>query len=307
MKAHPSLWSLERNERAPAQAPSHDMATRRCRRPNRSGRRCRRYLCSTARCWLRRLHRSGHRRRLREGRSVSVRCRRSRPHPHRRHSMGRLTHHRHQRRQRRPRPGKRQCRWDNRNLPPRRCRRFRRACSTHRRCTSCLGSRDCLGFRKSRKWTRPCFRCRPYRRLCSSGFPQPRSKARQLRHRRHSYRKHRPLRTQHVRPCRWYHSRDHPRHRRFLHPTRKRPARRRHRLLNWGKHRQRRCTDCRHRRRKVRSSLHFRKANPRSRPGPRLRKCRVARPRLRRSDHPRPGRQWRHDSLVHRSHRRPHP
>jgi len=305
MKAHPSSWSLERNERAPAQAPSHDMATRRCRRPNRSGRRCRRYLCSTARCWLHRLRRSAHRRRLRKGRSVCLRCRRGRRWYG--HSMDRLSHHRRRRHRRRHRPGRRRRCRDNRYLPLCKSRRCCRGCSSHRRCTSCLGSRDCLGFRKSRMWTQPCLRCRPCRRRCSSGSRQPRSKARQLRHRRRSCRKHRPLRTQHVQPCRWYHSRDHRGHRRFLHPTRKRPARRRHRLLNWGKHCQKRCTDCHHLWRKVCSSLHFRKPNPRSRPGPRRRKCRVARPRLRRSDHPRPGRQWRHDSLVHRSSRQPHP
>lgn len=188
MKSHPSSWSPERNERAPAQAPSHHMATRRCRRrrPNRSGRCCRRHPCSTARCWLRRLHRSGHRRRLREGRSVHLRCRRGRPHPHRRRrrSMDRLTHHRRRRRSCKPRPGTRRCCWDNRHPALRKCRRSRRGCSNHRRCTSCLGSRNCLRLHKPRKWQfrhlrRPL--CRPNWPLCRCGFLRSRSRVGQCR------------------------------------------------------------------------------------------------------------------------------
>jgi hypothetical protein len=178
MKSHPSSWSLERNERAPAQAPSHAATARRSRprrRPNRSGRCCRSYLCSIAGWRLHRLRRSGHRRRLREGRSVHLRCRRGRPHSRRR-SMDRLSHHSHQRHPCRLPPRTRRCCWDNRRPRLRKCRRSRRGCSSHRRCTSCPGSRNCLRLHKPGKWQFRSPQRRPNWPLCRCGFRRSHSK-----------------------------------------------------------------------------------------------------------------------------------
>jgi hypothetical protein len=278
---------------------------------------------------------------LQEDRSVHRRCRRRRRLQRRcRYSMGRLTHHSHQRRPCRLPPRTRRCCWDNRRPRLRKCRRYRRGCSNHRCCTGCPGSKNYQRHRKPRKWqflrsrctrnwrqcrcglrrshsrvgqchrkrckwTWPSFRCRPCQRRCSSDSRQSRSKARQNDHKRRSYRMHRQRRTQHFRPCTGCHSTDHPGHRRFPHPRRKRPVRIRRLQGHWSRRRQTRYTDWS--RPQVRSSLRCRKSNPGSKPDQARHRYWVARPRSRRSVHRWPGRRWRHDSLEHRSNQRLHP
>jgi hypothetical protein len=196
---------------------------------------------------------------------------------------------------------RRRCRWPSH--PYSRYKPYRRPCRFgSRRSHSRVGQRH----RRRCRLPSPC--CRPCRWRYRSGFRQTRSKAHSKNHRPRSSRIHRQRHRQHSRPYRCPHSTDHPRHRRFPHLTRKRLAHKRRPRVPWSKHSQPRYTDCRPRRRpQVRSNLHRRKPNPRSRPGQRRRRWWLARPPRPRRERPRPhGRKER--PLVHPlANQPPHP
>jgi hypothetical protein len=179
-----------------------------------------------------------------------------------------------------------QCRRRRCRLPSHPCFRYkpyRRPCRCgSRRFHSMVGQRH----RRRCRLSSPC--CRPCQGRYSSGFRQTRSKAHSENHRPHSSRMRRRRHRQHSRPYRCPRSTDHPGHRRFPHLTRKRRAHRHRPRGPWSKHSQPRYTDCRPRRRQVRSSLHRRKPNRGSRPGQRRRRWWLVRPPRSRQARPRP-------------------
>jgi len=227
-EAHPSSWSLERNERAPRRRPlttwlPAGAAAEQVRPALQS------YLCSTARCWLHRLRRSAHRRRLRKGRSsLSAGAEGRRWYGH---SMDRLSHHRRRRHRRRHRPADAVvvgtigiCRYAS---PVRCCR----GCSSHAG-AQLPGQQGLPGIPQSRMLDAAVSPLQPCRRRCSSGSRQPAGKARQLRTGDAAVGRIGPLRHSMVQPCRWYHSRRYFPRDRIPAPTR-RPCRA-HRQLELG-------------------------------------------------------------------------